>query len=121
MQTIMLIEDDAVMRSLLRTLLELEGFTVAESGSGNNMDQYMDDIRAAQPNLIVMDVHLGTVNGFDLLARMRASEDLSQIRVVISSGMDLSVRCREAEVDGFIMKPYMPDDFLRYISTIIGN
>ena len=121
MPTVMLLEDDAVMRSLLTTLLEIEGFGVTKPQDVSSPDQILEDVRRVRPDLLLVDVHLGPLNGFDLLARLRADEQLKPIRVVMSSGMDLARRCNEAGANGFIMKPYMPDDFLKYIRTILGN
>lgn len=121
MPTIMLIEDDAVMRSLLNTLLELEGYTVVDPGQIGNIDQCLESIRSVEPDLVVLDVNLGSINGYDLVKKLRAAKDLSDVRVIMSSGMDQSQRWSEAGADGFIMKPYMPDDLLSYINKIIGN
>jgi len=71
--------------------------------------------------LILLDIHLPAVSGFDLMQRMRRDEDLKSTKVLMSSGMNLSVESRLAGADGFILKPYMPDELVKKIQETINN
>lgn len=117
MTKLMLIEDDITMRDLLKTLLELEGFEVAINDKDVPILQY---IRQEKPDLILLDVHLrGKTtrdnNGFDILKRIREDPELKDVKVVMSSGIDVSDKCKMAGADGFILKPYMPDDLIKQL------
>jgi DNA-binding response OmpR family regulator len=116
----MLIEDDDSMLSLLQTLLQLEGYEVISFNSNGYRDQIMEDLRREVPDLVLLDVHLRHVNGFDLLRDIRADENLRPVKVLMSSGMDFRIECREQGAEGFIMKPYMPDDLIRLMKKTIG-
>jgi len=121
MPKIMLVEDDHIMRSLLQTLLEMEGFDVV-FGAGN-AEALLQDIRAEKPALVVMDVHLaGGVNGIDLLDSIRQDPDLQQPpHIVMTSGMDYREASLAAGADGFLQKPYVVDDLLLIIRQTLQD
>ncbi len=118
MAKVMLMEDDSTMRSLLQTLLEMEGFEVA-LGSGNT-DTLIDDLRRQKPDLILMDVHLaGEINGIDLLKEIRSDEEIAHARVILISGMNYEQDALAAGADGFLQKPYMIDDLLNMVREVL--
>ncbi len=121
MEKVMLIEDDKTMLSLIHTLLELEGFQVAELGQENSIEEIFERVRQENPQLILLDVHLRQLNGLDLLHQLREDEELKRIRVLMSSGMELSDQSRREGADGFILKPYMPDELVGMIRDTLGN
>ena len=116
MLKVMLIEDDATMLSLLTTLMEMEGYEAVQLGKG---EIAVPDILENKPDLILMDVNLEGVNGIELLQAVRAEEDLEETRVIMSSGMDYESVCLEKGADGFILKPYMPDELIELTKEII--
>ena len=111
----MLIEDDAVMLSLLQTLLEYEGFQTVQLNGERSVEEILNRVRVDKPELILLDVHLGHINGLDLLRRLRNDNELKSIRVLISSGMELRAESLVDGADGFILKPYMPDELMSRI------
>ncbi len=121
MDKVMLIEDDETMLSLIHTLLELEGFQVAELGQEKSIEEIYERVRQEDPQLILLDVHLRQLNGLDLLHRLREDEELKRVRVLMSSGMELSDQSRREGADGFILKPFMPDELVGMIRDTLGN
>ena len=121
MHKILLIEDDATMLSLLGTLLEFEGYQVALLNGEADAENILQKLRGEKPRLILLDVHLPGVSGFDLMRKMRTDEVLKSTKVIMSSGMDLSLECRQAGADGFILKPYMPEELVEKIRETIEN
>jgi DNA-binding response OmpR family regulator len=119
MHKLMLIEDDDTMRSLLKTLLEFEGFTVAQLDGGGSMQEILEKLRLEKPALILLDVHLRNVSGFDLVKGLRQDEQLKSTQVLMASGMELSVECRQAGADGFILKPFMPEELVGKIRNAL--
>jgi len=110
---ILIIEDDATMVSLLRMLLGLEGYHVVTLSSEDQ-----DIITLAQnesPNLILLDVHLGQQNGLDVVKKIKEINNLKNIKVIMTSGLDLGESCLKAGADDFVLKPYMPDELLNKI------
>jgi DNA-binding response OmpR family regulator len=119
MPKIMLIEDDATMLSLLSTLLEFEGFQATQVGPDSRLDETLERIRQEKPELILLDVHLQGLSGFDLIRSLRKDETIKSTTVLMASGMELSIECREAGADGFILKPFMPDELVAKIRKMI--
>ncbi len=111
MSTVGLIEDDITMRTLLKTLLEMEDYSVT-AFEEHDETALLAALESAPPELIIMDVHLRATNGFDLLSQIRQKQTLKDLLVILSSGMDYSHQSKVAGADGFLMKPYMPDDLL---------
>jgi DNA-binding response OmpR family regulator len=110
---IMLIEDDPSMQSLLRTLLDLEGFKVIAPSSSKNEDELLAIVRAEAPDVLLLDVHLKEMNGVDILKRLRQDSTTAATRVIMTSGMDVESQCMQAGADGFLLKPYMPSELIR--------
>jgi DNA-binding response OmpR family regulator len=54
----------------------------------------------------------------DVLKLMRTNKALDSLKVLMSSGMDLSIECTQAGADGFIMKPFMPEELIEKIKTM---
>lgn len=119
MPKIMLIEDDRTMLSLLTILLQMENFDVC-SPSDDRPEDILAAIRQEKPDVVLLDVNLRLGNGIDLLGKMRSEEELKYTRVIMSSGMDLSHECLQAGADGFLLKPYMPDELIKLIKETPG-
>ena len=121
MSKIMLIEDDHTMINLLTTLLGIEGHDVLPYKGEQDV---LNLIQQKLPDVILLDVNLRNLgnkyeNGFDLLKAIREHQDLKEIRVIMSSGMNYQIESETAGADGFLMKPYMPDDLLKLIERKI--
>ena len=121
MAKVMLIEDDDTMVGLLTTFLGIEGFdVVAYLGD----DEILAAIRAENPDVILMDVNLKNlgikISGFDMLASIRADAGLAHMSVIMSSGNDYRIESKEAGANGFMLKPYMPDDLVNLIKKTIN-
>lgn len=114
----MIIEDDPTMVSLLGTLLDMEGFQVAKLDKFNSV---LADIEREEPDLILMDVHLETKDGLDILAELRQDEKLKATKVIMSSGMDKKHESTLAGADDFLMKPYMPDELIDLVKRLLGQ
>ena len=118
MKRIVLVDDDPGTRSLLKTLLELDGFE-AVTYSAISDEEIFALGAGEQPGLILMDVHLGSTNSLDLVKRIRQAGCTStHLRIILTSGMDLRIESAEAGADGFLVKPYMPEDLFSLIREL---
>ncbi len=114
MTKLMLLEDDASMRSLLKTLLEMEGYQVflndrvEESG-------FLEKVTQVQPDVLIMDIRLGTVNGLQLLKQIRKNPQFQSLPVLMTSGQDVELESKQAGASGFLLKPFMPDELLAWL------
>lgn len=120
-QKLLLIDDDPSMLSLLKTILKFEGYQVAQIEGQKNLEELIRWIRQEQPQLILLDVHLREFDGFEVLRRIRGDEFIGHIPVLVSSGMDYRQRCKQEGANGFLLKPYMPEELLDAIRGIVGQ
>ncbi len=121
MPKILIAEDDETMRSLLQTLLEFEGYQVAIINHLEGIERVVEAINAHKPDILILDVYMNSLDGFELLRCIRKIDALKSIRVLVSSGRELSRESISVGADGFILKPYMPDDLIRNIQNLLGN
>lgn len=106
---IFLAEDDRSLQILLKTLLEMEGYQVVIAPE-QPIDDVVELFNQEQPNVVFLDVHLKHGSGLDILKQIRAQAGGANIRVIMSSGMDVEYDCLSAGADAFLLKPYMPDE-----------
>lgn len=118
MPKIMLVDDDKTMIGLLKTLLEMDGYEVVYP---RHQDRIFETIIQERPDLILLDVYLEEVDGIEILKRIREQPELSQLRIIMTSGMDLSEGGRRAGADEFLLKPYRPDRLMNMISQLLGE
>jgi DNA-binding response OmpR family regulator len=109
---VVIAEDDVTMVNLLRTLLKMEGFEVFALHADEDI---VKAVNANCPDVLVMDVHLLNQNGLDILDTMRKSEQSCGARIIMISGFDLREDCMKHGADGFLLKPFMPDDLIQLI------
>lgn len=118
MHRIMLAEDDLTMVTLLKTLLGMEGYQVDALSID---DDVFEAVRKDRPDVLLMDVHLPHANGLDVLTQLRNSEETKDVRVVMTSGLNLELECKYHGADDFLLKPYMPDDLLTILERNINH
>ncbi len=118
MLKVMLIEDDPTMVSLLTTLLDLEGYIV-KAPVDHRMQGLLNTIIDERPQIALVDVNLREGSGLDLVREIRLDPEIKDIRILMSSGLNLQRECIQAGADGFIMKPFMPDDLISLIHHTI--
>lgn len=111
----MLIEDDPPMLSLLQTLLQMEGFTVIPFAGNITQEEVLGEISSSQPEALIIDVHLHSMNGIKLLEEIKRQDHLKNTRIIMTSGMDLKQECMAAGANGFLLKPYLPDELIKLL------
>jgi DNA-binding response OmpR family regulator len=109
MAKVLLAEDDATMVSLLKTLLKMEGYDVVAL----DLDS---DVAAAvlreKPHALFMDVHLGGQSGMKILHKIRKDRENADVRIIMTSGLNVKDECIRGGADAFLLKPFMPDDLI---------
>jgi CheY-like chemotaxis protein len=104
---VLLADDDFTMVALLKTLLGMEGYQVAtlldKKGS------IVENIRREKPDVLLIDIFLGTRNGMDVVRQIRNTPDMKDLKIVMVSGIDKSEECLAAGANAFLLKPYMPE------------
>jgi DNA-binding response OmpR family regulator len=118
---ILIVEDDPTMLTLLQTFLQFEGFEVAIHNQLQAMDEVMRKIRSEKPDVVIMDVYMGELNGFDLLAGIRSDPEIKDVSIIMSSGADFNGRSLAEGANSFILKPYMPEELVRSIYRVVAG
>lgn len=119
MSKILIVDDDRTMVSLLKILLEMDGFDVVNLSMGGQM---IEKVRAEKPDLVLMDVFLSDADGKEVLVELRNTTDLADLKVVMTSGMDLADQCMDSGADAFLLKPYTPEQLMKTIQqNLPGN
>lgn len=118
MPRIMLAEDDHTMVTLLKTLLGMEGYQVDALAIDEDV---FEAVRNDQPDVLLMDVHLPNANGLDVLDQLRGSEETRDLKIVMTSGLNLEYECKNHGANDFLLKPYMPDDLLKILERNLNH
>ena len=115
---ILLAEDDVTMVSLLKTLLKMEGFEVVALHAD---DDVIQAVKKETPAVLLLDLHLGAQNGLDILDEIRSQDATRNVNVIMSSGASVKEECMNHGANGFLMKPYMPDDLILLLKQTIAT
>jgi excisionase family DNA binding protein len=103
---VLLVDDDDRVRELVRVNLEFEGYTVREAASA---DEGLAAIEDAKPNLVLLDVMMPQVDGWEMLRRIQERHGAGAIPVVMFSGKlegDAEAEAAQRGAQGFIGKPF---------------
>ena len=88
-------------------------------GGWEKIEDIIETLCQEKPDLILMDVHLRHLNGFDIMESLRGESELSGTKVLIASGVELTNKSHQAGADGFILKPFMPDELIGKIQQTL--
>ncbi len=118
-RTILIIEDDETIRSALRRVFESDGYRVLAAADGTQLSSVLDD---APVDLIILDVGLPWINGFELAEMMKAHADLKEIPLVFLSGRNSEADVKrgfDVGADDYITKPFDIEKVKRTVNTLI--
>ena len=110
-----ILEDNQTLMDLIEKILLLEGYQPFQLDPEKDTDEILQTLQQEKPNLLITDVHLRNTDGFDLMKKMRNLDELQNIKIIIISGTDLTYKSEKEGADGFILKPFMPDEMIQKI------
>jgi len=116
---ILLIEDDLDQQLVLIHRLESQGFQAISAGSAS---QGMELARSARPDLVLLDVNLPDLDGFNVCEMLADDSDLCGVPVILLSGAERPDAVRRARQSGsqfFVRKPYDPNALLVLIENAL--
>ena len=108
---VLIVDDDDRLRQYLRINLELEGYAVKEAGSGDEGLAAIDD---EPPDLILLDVMMPKVDGWEMLRRMQERHGIGSIPVIMFSGKseEFAEEAAARGAQAFIGKPFDPQQLI---------
>ena len=114
---ILVVDDDAAMREYMRAALEIEGYTVSEAG---NAAEGMTVIEREPPDLIMLDVMMPDVDGWELLRRIHEEHGVGAFPVLMFSGqVDGADEAESRGALGFMRKPFDPSELIAQAKQIV--
>ena len=114
-KVILMIEDQEDNRRIMQDLLTSKGYEVIEAVNG------LDGVNAAdihRPDLILLDIQLPGIDGYEVTRRIKANPDIRKIPIIVVSSYALSgddVKAFEAGCDAYVAKPFSPRKLLAKI------
>lgn len=117
--TILVVDDSTAMRQLTAGVLRREGFVVLEAADGR---EGLDSALREQPDVILCDIHMPVLDGWDLVREARGSESLATTPVLmLTSDSDrVSVRrAMAAGADDYLTKPWTQAELLSAVSSLL--
>ena len=122
MATVLIADDDAAVRRLLSAVLRPRGHTIIEAGNG---EQALELAGSANPALIVSDLMMPTMDGYELVRRLRIEPRTAQTPVIFLTAEydegDATELARAAGVTRVLRKPCKPSDVLEAVDHALGE
>jgi two-component system response regulator VicR len=119
--TIVCIDDEPEMLRLLRLTLRRMNFELATAVSGR---EGLDLVRRLKPQLVLLDLMLPDLDGWAVYQQIKVDEELQDIPVIVVTAKDQSIDrllgLHIAKVDGYITKPFGPQELLDSINKALG-
>lgn len=118
---ILVVEDNEDNRRIVRDLLLASGYTVLESTTG---EEGVATALAERPALILMDIQLPVIDGYEATRRIKAQLGASAPPIIAVTSYALSgddTKAYEAGCDGYVTKPYSPRQLLASIRQKLGE
>ncbi|MDP9491475.1 MAG: response regulator transcription factor [Actinomycetota bacterium] len=115
-QRILVVDDDADIRGLVRELLERRGFAVAEAADGK---QALQAFYEGRPDLVVLDVSMPGLDGWTTLERIRELSDVPVIMLTARSEELEKTRGLRAGADDYVTKPFGRQELLARVEALL--
>ncbi len=117
---ILCIEDEPEMIDLIRLILERKGFEVLGAVGGQ---EGLDAIRREKPDLVLLDLMMPDVDGWEVYRQMKADEELQNTPVVVvtakAQSIDKVLGLHIAKVDDYVTKPFGPGDLAESVDRVL--
>lgn len=118
---ILIVEDETDIRDLIMMTLQLNGFQVVQATNG---EEAVEQASELQPNLILMDIRMPRMTGYQACQILKNQENTKDIPIIF-----LSAKGQETEIStglalgatDYLLKPFEPDELLRRINKILGQ
>ncbi len=113
---ILVVDDEPRMIRFIRMNLELEGYQVVEARNGI---QALDQVRQALPDLVIMDVMMPEMDGFETLRIIREISTVPVVLLTVRSDEDDRIRGLELGADDYITKPFSPRELNSRVNAVL--
>ncbi len=118
---ILVVEDQEDLRGILRVLLTGSGYEMLEAANGQ---AGVAKAKAERPDLILMDIQLPILDGYETTRQIRADPNLKATPIIVVSSYAMKgdeEKARASGCDSYVTKPYSPMQLLRVIQGYLGE
>ena len=116
-KVILVADDDASIRSLLKQLLADEGFAVVEASTGVEV---VDKVKESSPDLVIMDVRMPELDGIEALSRVKATNPKTAVLIMTAFGSsNAAIRAMELGAFDYITKPFELDKISHSVKRVL--
>jgi two-component system, cell cycle response regulator DivK len=116
---ILIVEDNHLSLTLLNDFLKVKGYETLKTSEGR---EAIDLAREKQPDLILMDIRLPDISGFDVTRLLKQDDQTKSIPIIAVTAFATSgdeTKALESGCDGYITKPVIIDNLLRTIESFL--
>jgi two-component system, OmpR family, response regulator VicR len=121
-KTILCIEDEEEMIDLIRLILTRRGFDVRGANGGK---EGLEMIRQEHPDLILLDLMMPDMDGWEVYQQMKADDSTKNIPVIVvtakAQSIDKVLGLHIAKVDDYIAKPFSPQELLSSVDNVLAR
>lgn len=114
------IEDEPEMIDLVKLILRRAEFEFIGAVGGR---EGLEKVRELQPDLVLLDLMMPDVDGWEVYRQMKADEELKQIPVIVvtakAQSIDKVLGLHIAGVDGYVTKPFSPQELLETVKSVL--
>jgi excisionase family DNA binding protein len=118
---VLIVDDDAQLREFVRVNLEMDGYAVREAGSAQ---EGLAALGEEPPDLVLLDVMMPAVDGFEMLRRMQEQHGLGSVPVIMFSGKvdeESAMRAAREGAQAFIGKPFDPQQLIASTKQLLRH
>ncbi len=118
---VLIVDDERLTRAVLQRNIILAGYDVMVASNGQ---EAIEKIREAAPDLIVVDLVMPDMNGFEMCRRIRNNEQTMKTPVIVVSALQSQTDIEEAKASGadvYLTKPIKPEDFIKHVKKYLGS
>ncbi|MBN9327265.1 MAG: response regulator, partial [Cellulomonas sp.] len=113
---VLVVDDEAGIRRVLRAYLEADGFTVAEAGTGTDA---LAELRRDRPDVVLLDVMLPDVDGLEVLRRIRATSGLGVVLVTARAEEADTLVGLAVGADDYVTKAFSPREVVARVKDVL--
>ncbi len=113
---ILIVDDESRMRRFVRWNLETEGFEVIEA---ENAFEALEKVRTQMPDLVILDVAMPDMDGFEALQRIREISDVPVIMLTVKDDEEDRIRGLDLGADDYVTKPFSPRELASRIRAVL--